>query len=504
MAKAPFNVAKTSHSRVFLIEGRARYDHRPTYESCLRMMGITYGLGDIEKIECPDPYNYGKFIEIAQIRGEEERPTTSLEGRYAMDLLSTLLKFAKVGCEFDLQLHMGACTNPADFDTFEKALVLEGASLTSYGTDDLGALASGDDAAVNETADVSATRIYEIRPMNFVELAASIVHEELLDAVYCDSVACGECDELSDGCQKAFVLTDSQTASPGTPADIIYTINGGSNWNSENIDTLGLAEAPDALACVGNYLVVVSNTSGSLHYALLSEFDTIQDPAFVEETTGIEVGGEPNDIWSTGQKAFIVGDGGHVYATTDPTSGVEVVDAGDATAENLNAVHALSEEFAVAVGNSGAVIYTEDGTTWGAAAVAPTADNLLCVWARSEQEWWVGTSGGEVYVTVNQGASWDEVTFPNSSSGTVNDIVFATDSVGYIAHNRIHVALGARGYVLRTYNAGNSWQVIPEVGAMPANDTVNALAACWDANILIAVGLADDGTDGALLYGRAT
>ena len=497
-------IAKASHSRVFLIEGRARVDHNPKYESCMRMLGITHGLGDIERIECPDPYNYGKFVEVAQIRGEEERPSTSLEGRYTMDLLSTLMRFARVGCEFDVQLHLGQCTNPAEFDTFEKALVLEGASLTNYSTDDLGALASGDDTAVNETADISATRIYEVRRMNFREQAGSIITNELLDVVYCDTISCGECDEMSDGCEKVFALTEAAGGSPGTPADIVFTLDAGRTWFAHDVDTLGAAETPDALACVSSYLVVVSNASGSLHYALLSEFDGIQDPTFLEVATGFVVTGEPNDIWSLGQKAFVVGNGGYVYELTDPTAGVEVIDAGDATTENLNAVHAYSEDFAVAVGNNGAVIYTEDGNTWGAAPVLPGGGaHLLCVWVKSEREWWVGTSAGQVFVTLDQGASWSEVTFTNSGSGHIADIVFSTDSIGYIAHNRVHIALGNRGYVLRTYNAGNSWQILPEVGTMPANDLVNALAACWDANILVGVGLADDATDGILLYGSA-
>lgn len=49
---------KSAFTRVFLIEGRARGDHKPSYESCLRMMGVSQSFGDIEKIENPDPYEY--------------------------------------------------------------------------------------------------------------------------------------------------------------------------------------------------------------------------------------------------------------------------------------------------------------------------------------------------------------------------------------------------------------------------------------------------------------
>ena len=44
-------VAQTGFSRVFLIEGRARPDHAPTYESCLMAGSPSVSFGDVERIE---------------------------------------------------------------------------------------------------------------------------------------------------------------------------------------------------------------------------------------------------------------------------------------------------------------------------------------------------------------------------------------------------------------------------------------------------------------------
>lgn len=502
-----FTIAKTSLSRVFLIEGRAAPSHAPSYQSCMRMMSPSWNFGDIERVEVPDPDNYDKFIEAAQIRGATERVTTSLEGRYALDLISDLLRLGSVGCALDVQLHMGTCTDPTDFNSFKKAVVLENANITAWSAEDMGALQSDDNAPVNETAELSAEVIYEVVPLTIQSVAASIVTNEVVDVWFCDNISCGDCDTTSDGCQKIFAITQTAGGSPGTPADIIYSINKGGTFLAHDIESL-TTDSPSAGDCVGNYVAIVSNESGSLHYAPLSEFDGVSDPDFTEVATGFVTGGEPNDIDSIGRYAFIVGDGGYVYGTADPSAGVTVLDAGSATTDDLLRVHALSSEFAVAVGNNGAVIWTENGTIWGAVSTRPVGVgvNLRALWVKSENEWWVGSSAGRLYYTTNKGTTWTEKTFSGSGSGVVYDIVFATKSVAYLSHATTTPA----GRILRSYDGGYSWNILPEGSqTIPANDRIDRIAVCEgsveqvSANFFVGGGLADDGTDGIVLIGQA-
>src|SRR3990167_7750021 len=335
MANSSSKPLQSANSRVYIIDGRARGDHKPSYESCLRMTGLSQGYGDVERVECPDPYQYGKFIEVATIRGATDRPTTTIEGRYPIDLLSSLLALARKGCTFDVQLHMGDCTDPSVFNDYKKVLVLESAYLTNFGTDDLGALASGDNAVVNENADLSGKDAYELRPLAVGAAAASIVTVEVLDVVICDTIQCGDCGEQSDGCERVYALTTAAGGSPGTPADIVFSIDKGVSWAAHDIDTLATAEVPDELDCIGSYIVVVANATDSIHYALKSEFDGFTDPTWTEIATGIVAAGSPNAIHSTGGHAFIVGDGGYVYETEDPTTGVTVLSAGSVVTDNL-------------------------------------------------------------------------------------------------------------------------------------------------------------------------
>jgi photosystem II stability/assembly factor-like uncharacterized protein len=492
---------QSGESRVFLIEGRARPDHRPSYESCLRMQGVSRSFGDVERVECPDPLSYNNFVQVAEIQGAVENATTTLEGRYAREVKSTLLALANKGCSIDVQLHMGSCTDPSDFNTFDKALVLEKVRLTSYGTDELGTLQSGDRAAVNETVEISASEMYEIVNLAFARQADSIITNEILDVTVCDSKSCGECETESDGCQRIISISKSAGGSPNTSADIVYTIDQGGAWYAHDIDTLGVAEDPSAVDCLGSYLVVVSNASNSLHYVEKVYIDGVTDPVFTEVATGFVVGGEPNDIYSVGNYAFIVGDMGYVYGCQDPTAGVTVLDAGSATPDTLNAVHALSEDFAVAVGDNGTVIYTENGTSWTAVNVRPVgvAVSLNCVWVKGESEWFVGASNGNLYYTFNKGNTWTIKTFSGSGAGQVRDIVFATDSVGYLAHS----TAAPSGRILRTYDGGYTWNIMPEgSGVLPVNDYVSKLGVCDDANFVAGVGLHGDGADGFIVLGQ--
>ena len=139
-----FNPAQTGNSRVFLIDGRARPDHQPLYQSSVKAGGISQGYGDIEKIEVPDPNNFDKFLEVGTIRGAKDRATVTLTGRYARDIKSELLKIANQECFVDVQINFGACTDPSAYNVFNKKIILQNATVTNWGSDDLGALESGE------------------------------------------------------------------------------------------------------------------------------------------------------------------------------------------------------------------------------------------------------------------------------------------------------------------------------------------------------------------------
>ncbi len=494
-----FVPAKTGYSRVFLIEGGARADHAPTYESCWKAAGLTQAEGDITKIECPDPYAFNKFITIGETQGVEERPTISVTGRMSADTESKMLRLTRQRCEQDIAIHFGACTDPSQFNTFTKAIVLESALFTNYSTDDLGALSSDEANPVNETIDTSSRLVYEQLPMSFSERGQDAVVNPLVDVVICDSPTCGECADPSDGCYHAYAVNSGSSGSPGTPPDLVYTTDKGVNWDPDDIDALGAGGTADAVACLGDYVAVVSHAGDTLVYKDKSDIGTIVG-GWTAIATGIVAAGSPTDAFAVGGYMFVCGDGGYVYGTDDVTAGLTVLDAGTTTVQDLKAVHSISEYNAVAVGAAGAVIYTEDQVTW-TLATAPVAATLNCVWMKTESEWWVGSAAGILYFTVDKGVTWTTKALPGANYASITDIAFSNKLTGFISAN----LTTTKGRLLRTYNGGYSWKVLPDTatGTMTAADTFDAIAACpYDPNYVIAVGTADNGTDGIIVTGN--
>jgi len=498
-----FIPAQTGLSRVFIIEGRARPDHAPEYQSCMRGQALSKSFGDVTDIECPDPNRPGAYVKIGEVQAGDERATLTLEGRYAIDMRSRMLQLAQRKCALDVQLHFGDCEDLSNHNNFKKILFLEDARLLSYDTEDLGSLQSADSAPINETVELSATTIYDIIKQSYSQKADDVVTTEVVDVVFCDEISCGECEDESTGCEKWYAVTIQAGGSPGTPPDVVFSIDDGITWYADDIDTLGAAEDPTAVGCVMGYLVVTSNDTNSVHIVDLDELNGETDPVFEEVDDGFVAGGEPNDIASVGTKAWIVGDFGYVYVMTDPTAGVTVQDAGVATVSVLNAVDALNSNVAVAVGHDGVVIFTEDGETWQVTGTNPVGPgvHLDAVAVKTKEVWFVGDDNGFLWYTLDGGLTWSLKAFTGDGNGSgITDIDFATDSIGYLSQ----ITDDPIGRILATYNGGYDWVVMPlGDGVMPETLGLNAVAACTnEPELVVAVGLGENlDSDGIIILG---
>lgn len=497
------DLVQTQFSRMFVLENRAGPTTPPEYQGLWKAGAFTWAQGDITLVRIPDPDTYGQFQTVDKISGEQGPPNLTITSRYEFQI-SRLLSIVKRGCDSDYQIHFGKCKNPRDFDRgWEKVLVIEGARPTNYSTGDIGAADTSERAVITEEVPISGETAYELKPIVFSQKAATQIAREVVGIAVCDAATCGVCGLPSDGCQVIFGVTKSSDASPGLVAELIVTTDGGNTWYDLNITSLGVTEDPNDLACVGNNVIVVSQESQSLHWAPISEVTNADDEtaSWVEVNAGFNALGGPRAISSASPTfTWIVGVGGYIYFASDPTSLVEVQDAGSATAQQLNAVHALDNETVVAVGAGNAVVYTVDGgQTWiGVTGPAPGVA-LTSVAVVDARTWWVGSAGGRMYYTINSGVTWSEKGFAGAGTGQVRSIKFANRSVGYMAHSTVTPA----GRVFRTINGGFSWYLAPEdVGQrIPANDYIAKLATCTDPNKIYAAGLADDATNGIIVVG---
>jgi photosystem II stability/assembly factor-like uncharacterized protein len=468
-----------SYSRVWFQEGGAGPSKARTYHGNWQAGAVSWDKGDLTTIREPDPNSYGKFIRVGRFRGEPGDPELPLRARYTQQR-SVLLRAARRDCAHTLQVHIGTCRDPQDFARgWEKTLILEEAAITSYGTDDLGALGPDETAPINEDVPFTGTDLYEVTRLNFSEQGGALVTREITSVYVCDSEQCGACGVSSDGCQVVLALEGAVSASPGLAASLLLTTDGGATWVERSITTLAATERGDRVFCVGSNVIVISSASESLHYAPLADL-VANTATWTEVTTGFVATKGPIAAWTLGAtETWFVGEGGYIYYSADPTGGVEVSDAGSVTTSDLNDVH-----------------FVDGGVTWTELTGPAVGVVLNAVWMKSPTEWLVGTAGGALYYTVDSGVNWTIKAFPGSGAGSVRDIVFVTPSVGYMAHSTATPA----GRILRTIDGGYSWYVLPEgSGAIPENDYVGQLAVCVEPNIVFGGGLGGNAVDGFLV-----
>jgi photosystem II stability/assembly factor-like uncharacterized protein len=501
-----FIPATTGLSRVFIIEGRARPDHMPEFNSCMRGQALSKSFGDVTDIECPDPNRPGAYVKIGEIQAGDERATMTLEGRMAIDARSRLLQLAQRKCPLDVQLHFGDCEDLSDRNNYKKILFLEDARLASFDTEDLGSLQSADTTPINESVEISATRIYDIIRQVFAQEGEDIVTLNVLDVVFCDEPSCGNCADDSAGCEKIYAITVAESGSPGVPPSILWSLDGGLIWDADDITPLA-ADDPNAIACVSGYLVVISHAANLFYFTLQTNFNlgAFSVPwltsAAAAAIGGFNANGAPHDIVSVGTKAWIVGNNGYIYVMRGPAAGVTVQSAGETTAAHLVKVDALNENRAVAVGGNATVVFTTDGETWEVTQNNPVdyGTNLVSVVMKSNSVWFVGDEAGFLWFTTDSGVSWSLNAFEGDGVGQVIDITFATDSIGYFIHDT-----GAIGLVFATFNGGYDWVPLP-LGAGILPDTVGlaAIAACkHEPELVIAVGEGEAlDTDGIIIRG---
>lgn len=492
------DVLRSDFTRMFVVKNRAGPNAAPLYDGLMKAGRLAMNQGNPTRIRIPDPNQYGQFLTIGIIPGDPDLPEIPVTRRYTTDL-SYLMSVANTQCDLDAQIHIGACKNPQDFNRgWQKIIVLEAAHVQRYGTSDaLGALEPRDRVIVNEEATLQGENMYEIVPLTLAETAQTAVAREIIDVSICDSVQCG-CGVSSDGCQNVFLLSLTGGGSPGASADVVYTSNGGGAWGKTHVQSLPIADSPDAEACVGGNLVVVSSADVALHYApsadILNGVET-----WARVATGFVSSHGPTCIFAAGPNAvFMGGKGGYLYFTTDPTNGVSVQSNGAITTNDFVAIAGIDDQHVVAVGKSNTFLITNDGgTTWQSLTGPSVGNDLISVCMVSNLVIWVGDSVGNLYFTIDGGNHWTAKSFAGQSGGKVRDIIFPTQTVGFMAYSTSAPA----GKLYRTVDGGGHWYLLPEgPGSIPANEYVAAIAAC-NVNHVFGGGLSSGGSDGFAVIG---
>lgn len=463
--------------------------------------------GGIDPIFVPDPNRIGMYRLVGRSITPPDLASATLLMREKHGSIPRQLY--RIGCQFNLYESVGNCSDLSDFlqGWSDYVLVYSGALVTDK---DFGNRSAWDsDDAAEDSLSITLADVYPVGPLSFGEGAASEADREVVDVVYQNTLSCGDCGPSVSPSDRIYAITKSSGAgSPGMPAEVIYSLNGGTTWYQMDITGIGASEDPLGVDIVGNYIVILAGTSAApaYYYAEINSKTGVPG-AFTKITTGFVANHQAVDLYVVSpREVFMVGEGGYIYKSTDIASGVSLVNAGIATTQNLYRISGNGDTI-VATGAGGVIIKSINrGATWSTTTTSPTVSDIRAVAVVDKFIYWIGHIAGRIYYTLDGGETWTEKGYSGSGVGSVYDIVFPTREVGYISYTTATPA--AR--ILATWNGGADWTTAaPRILNMPTYQRANRLAyptadSATSVNNLTIAGLSSGGTDGILLVGIAS
>lgn len=481
----------------------------PGTQTYLFGLGAQYGtiegaslpqaVGSIDPIYQPDPRRAQNYRLVGTQSAAPELPSVTLNFHEKMGGVPRQLLAPR--CEYNLYEVHGRCNDLSDFNRGWNGYVLVYSGFKNVGTVDLGARMSADgDEALTDGIEATGEAIYPVGEMSFGEEAATDIVADVMDIVYGTAINCKACGAENDGSKFIYAVTRANVASPSAPSQLVYSLDGGQTWTNATITGIGTTAEPRFIDIVNNILFIGTDDT-TLFYTALNT-DTGAPTTWQSVTLPVAM----RDAWVESPNAIWFVDTTVIYKTTDITIPPTAVDSG--APATLLRIHGTGEGTIVATGQTGAVRYSRNGGISWVTATAPSVSNVRAVQVVEDRLWYVGSADGNVYKTVDYGASWATVGFPGAGTGNVHDIVVATREVIWVAYVASSVA-----YLVTSIDGGFSWagtnSGAPRIQNWPTFQNIHRMAAPIyaphgiAANYLGIAGTATGGADGILLTASA-
>lgn len=467
--------------------------------------------GNLTPIRVHDPRQRGTYRLIGMQQGMPDLPGSTITFARKHGGISWIA--GDLTCPNNYYELAGECRNPADFlYGWSDFLTVYSYAMATGRTHKARATFS-DDTMVADDIEHLYAAVYDIGGLSFTDNVTP-TKRECVDITFGSTAQCANCGPADDGTQRIYALCKSSGAgSPGTPAEVVYTVNKGLTWNYTNITGLAGTQDPTAIDVVGSFLVVLDTIGNGYYYATINPLTGIPG-IWTNVTAGFVAGKQPNDIVVVSpNEVWFCGEGGYIYRSTDITAGVTVVSPGTATTEDLKRIDAF-EDVIVAVGERGAVIRSWNrGATspvFATVTTFPTSVTLNSVDIRDQYRYWVAGGAGGAWWTVDGGETWTQ-SGAFTGAALISDLVFATDEIGHAVGQ--FPAGTARLWT--TFNGGLSWASSnvqtgnPRILNFLTYQRSNRIAVpqyvvpAVAANNIALGGLNADGTNGNIILGIA-
>jgi photosystem II stability/assembly factor-like uncharacterized protein len=453
--------------------------------------------GSIEPIFVPDPRRPGLYKLAGRTVSAPELPTMTIN--WSMQWGGIPRPLLAPGCEFNVITVYGRCSDLSDLYRGWDSMAMIFSGMKFSGNMALGAqTAMNTDEALMIGTEATGVAIYPVGALSFGEEATTDVLSQVVSVVYGTDVQCNNCGNANDGSQFIYALTRNNVASPSSPAQLIYSLDGGASWSVSKITGIGSTAEPRYVRIAGNILFVGTNLATMFYTTLNTETGAPTTWNSVTQLTHFEDAyvQSPTNIW------FV--NGTSVYKTSDiSVAAVEIDDGG----VNLFRIHGANKTI-VAVGNAGEVRFSiNNGVTW-LTGIAPAATNLRAISVVDDRNWFTGGANGQLYKTTDRGSNWQTSAIPGAGTGSISAIVSATREVIWVARNNVSAFLVTTidgGYTWIDNTSGSArilnWPTFGSISCLAVPTTVSADVS---ANYVTVGGLATGGADGVLITAAPT
>lgn len=463
--------------------------------------------GGINAINVNDPRVRGLFTRTGSTTDPPDIPSASLTFKQKINGVPWY-QF-RLNCPINVYETLGPCFDPSDPLNGWNTLTILAYGLVTDKTYQGRTPFDGSDETLAEVAFSWLGGVYSVGGIAVGEQASVAVTTEVVDGTYYGNALCSDCGPANDGTKWIAELQQTAGGSSAALGLVKYSTDYGATWADSAITGLGIGALVTAIEQVGQYLVVLVKGENAYYVSQVNQLTGVPG-AWTKVTTGFVALKLPNDMWVESPTAvYFVADGGYIYKSTSILAGVTTLSAAGATTNNLTRIHGAAGTI-VAVGASNTILKsTNRGVTWSAPAAGVTGAHSA-VAVKSPLEYWVGTldTTGKIWYTETGGAIWTQQVLTGAALTAVQDIVWASNEVGWIAATRA----GPTAALFQSVFGGQWWgesntSRLP--GNLPTFGRANRLAVpntpdvMTNTNNIAIAGLGGGLVDGIVLIGSA-
>lgn len=406
-------------ARIWTVKG-ARPDRSFSYRGLARLSRLGQNMGAVTPLYESVPEDY----DARRIRGLSIAPVLPVDAALTFRAsynASEVLSDAK-GCPLDIRVQIGTCQDPKDPNAWDRIIVIRNAHPNLYVMGEVGFEV---DSIGTEAIGFTAEEVYEILP------TVGDLRTETDDPV---RVIVRGLRAACAGCPPAPIVIAA------SDADLYSSEDDGLTWEQH---VNGFAATPTSAVLVNGYLVVGFD-NGGYEWFLLDDLTA---------GTGVSIASGDLHLYANDEGILFVADeGGEVRKIADVEIGeTETLYSSATVWRTLNG----RKSTLVAGGTAGALIISRnDGRSWVSRTLSASGAIVSIVFV-SDTTWFVSSSDGEVFYTVDGGTTWTEISL-STQAGEVR-LAFHDTLVGWA----LKIPNSGSPVVYRTVDGGASWSELP-------------------------------------------